>query len=514
MNENNNIQKDVINFWKPIYYEFHDLVKKERIFSKLPHRVMVKMYYNERTLFHEKVLNSLKSSLIILVLILWKTFPVKIERMYYRWKYPDVSTLENLRNTDFNFLFVLNTHDHIITALPVLENMDKMGEKILVVTFKGVYSKYREDFDKLKNVKVIFFEYELKNLPFKRFFQVIKEIKDKMGILKSYNMDKAVKKALLEDLNYIKFHLKTELLQYYFFEKVFNTFDIKGAVSIVFTTAFEIAKERNIPTFILQHGIGGEDAWPYISAYIFAYDDETKIKLDELLDNTVEVLPLGAPRFEYLAKRGKNLKRRDFNKKISKPVNAKNVTYISVGTKEFENKELFLALRKMWQKLPDDVNLIIKSHPREVYNIKKEIKKTFSKEELRGTVFIKKEIDFYEISANSDVAISAISTGMQESMAMDIPTLQVNFTGEPYSKAYDLSSFGWKEPINDSDIMVNEVLSILSDNKRYEEVIEKQRWLKNRMFKNFGNCGKVIAETIVNICERYKQSKGYDKIGV
>ena len=151
--------------------------------------------------------------------------------------------------------------------------------------------------------------------------------------------------------------------------------------------------------------------------------------------------------------------------------------------------------------MPTVVNLIVKLHPRGKYDTKKEIKKIFSKEELSGTIFIKKEIDFYEILANSNVMITTLSTGMLESIAMDIPVLQVNFTGQPYSKQEDLSSFGWGDPINDSEIMINEVLSILSDKRRCEEVIEKQRWLKNRMFKNFGECGKVIAETIVDTCE-------------
>ena len=510
MTENSNASKDVIRFWKHIYYEFHDLVKKEGIFSKLPLRVMVKMYYNERIRFHERLLNSLKNILAIPALMLWKIFPVKIERVYYRWKYPGVSTLENLRNIDFNFLFILNTKDHIITALPVLENLDKMDKGILVVTLKRVYYKFIEDFNKLENAKIVFFEYELKNLPFKRFIQLGKETKDKMKILKSCDMDKAVKEALLEDLNYIKFHIKTELIQYHFFKNIFENFNLKGVVSIVFTTAFEIAKEKNIPTFILQHGIGGTDAWPNISDYIFAYDDETKAILDELLDNTVAVLPLGAPRFEYLAEVAKKLKRNNFNTRLGKPVDARNVTYISVGTKGFENKDLFLALKELRQKLPDDVNLIIKLHPREnlkISNAKKEIKEIFSTRELKETVFIRKEIDFYEILANSDIVISTVSTGMLESIAMDIPSLQINFTGRPYPPNLNLSSFGWKEPISDSEIMINEVLAMLNDEKRRKEVIEKQRWLRDRVLKNFGRCGEVIAETIVNICEKDKGDK-------
>jgi CDP-glycerol glycerophosphotransferase (TagB/SpsB family) len=505
MNENTNTIKDVISFWKTIYYEFHDLVKKERIFSKLPLKVMVKLYYNRHTPLHEKVTNPLKSFLIIPALMLWKTFPVKIEQMYYSWKYPKVDTLENLRNNDFEFLFILNTRDHIITALPVLESMNKVGEKILVVTFKGVYSKYREDFDRLNNAKIVFFEYELKNLPLRKYRHISKEVKDKMDILKSYSMDKTAKSVLLENLNYVKFHIRTELVQYHFFTNIFEYFDLKGVVSIVFTTAFEAAKERDVPTFILQHGIGGTDAWPYISDYFFAYDEKTKTNLEELLDDTVEILPVGAPRFEYLAKMGKNLKRRDFNNKIRKLVSTKNVTYISVGTEGFENKELFLVLKKLRQKLPTDVNLIIKLHPRGRYNTKKEIKKIFSKEELSGTIFIKKEMDFYEILTNSNVVITTLSTGMLESIAMDIPVLQLNFAGHLYPEAYDLSSFGWKEPIDDPDTMIKETLSILGDKKRYEEVIEKQRWLKNRMFTNFGNCGEIVAETIVDICNKNKR---------
>jgi hypothetical protein len=496
---------DAISFWKPIYYEFHDLLKKESIFSKLPHRVMVKMYHNRQTRLHEKVANSLKGSLIIPALALWKMFPVKIERAYYRWKYPRASTLENLRNNDFSFLFVLNTRDHIITALPVLESMDRRGEKILVVTFKGVYSKYKEDFDRFENAEIVFFEYELKNLPLRRYPHILKEAKDKLEILKSYNMDKTVKAALLEDINYIKFHVKTELIQYYFFKRVFGYFDLKGVVSIVFTTAFEIEKEKNVATFILQHGIGGGDAWPYISDYFFAYDDVTKINLEELLDDTVEVLPLGAPRFEYLAKMGKNLKSKDFTTKIGKSGYKKIVTYIAGGA---ENDLTFQALKGLRKALPEYVNLIIKLHPRtplNVLNIKTEMEKILTLKELKHTTFIRGEIDFYEILANSDVVITLASTGMLESIAADIPTIQVNLAKVPLPSVYDLSSFGWKKPITDPDVMVNETLSILNDKKRHDEVIEKQRWLKNRLFTNFGNCGKVIAETIVDICNKNKR---------
>jgi len=502
MKKNTN-NSDVISFWKPIYYEFRDLVRKERIFSKLPHRVMVKLYYNRQTRLHERLLNYLKNSLVIPALMLWKIFPVKIEQIYYSWKYPMVSTLENLKNNDFEFLFVLNTRDHIITALPVLESIDKIGEKILVVTFKEVYSKYREDFNRLNNAKIVFFEYELKNLPLKEYWHISKEVNDKIRILKTYDLDKTVKNALLEDLNYVEFHIKTELVQYNFFKNIFEYSDLKSVVSIVFTTAFEIAKKRNIPSFILQHGIGGTDAWPYISDYLFAYDDVTKIKLDELLDGTVEVLPLGAPRFEYLKSRIEPQKKKNtkFHKKI--------VTFISQGA-AYDTQTTFHALKKLRSELPDDVGLTIKLHPRENLNesnTKRQIERIFTREDLRNTRFIRNEVDFYEVMANSNIMITATSTGMQEAIACDLPVLQINFTGNPYPKAYDLSSFGWRTPIDDPNIMVNETLSILSDSKKYEEVIKKQRWLKNRMLKNFGNCGKVIAETIVDICKRERKGE-------
>ncbi len=198
-----------------------------------------------------------------------------------------------------------------------------------------------------------------------------------------------------------------------------------------------------------------------------------------------------------------------FNKKSGCSEDIRNVTYIVGG---FLNQSTFPALKKLRSALPEPVNLIIKLHPRVSFNVKKEIKNIFSKEELKRTKFIKKEIDFYEILANSDVVITTVSTGISESIAMDIPTLQVNFTGKPYPLHYDLASFGWKGPINDPEILIREVLSILSDKRKYNEVIEKQKWLKTRMLKNFGTCGNVIAETIVNLCD--KRDEGYSTIGL
>jgi CDP-glycerol glycerophosphotransferase (TagB/SpsB family) len=123
-------------------------------------------------------------------------------------------------------------------------------------------------------------------------------------------------------------------------------------------------------------------------------------------------------------------------------------------------------------------------------------------------MLIRGEADFYEILANSDVVIAATSTGMQEAIACDIPVIQVNFTGDPYLKAYDLSAFGWRKAVDDPIVMVNKVLSLLSSKKNCKEVIEKQKWLKNRMLKNFGNCGEVIAETIADIGKQERNGEG------
>ena len=499
MNQKTDRLENEFGTWKEFfYYGLYDLIKKDAIFSKLPHLLGDRRKQNHL----DSQLDSLKNVFTIPSLFFWKIFLINLERKYYKIKYPSAFTLQDIKNENFDYLFVLNTRDHIITALPVLESLDDKVNS-LVVTFKGVYTRYKDDFDNLKNAKIIFFEYELKNLPLTKYLRIIEESRNKFRLLESQNLDSDLKRLIEIERIFIKFHLKTELIQYYFFENVFNTFDLKGAVSIVFTTAFELCKARGIPTFVLQHGMGGKGhEQPFACDYMFTYDENSKKDLDKWLDNTVEVLSVGFPRFEYLKSfASSKMDVSNFNKKIGSKEYKRNVTYISVGIKGFENKGLFLALKKLRQKLPNDVNIILKLHPREEYNIKTEIKKTFSKEELKGTIFIKKEIDFYEILANSDVIITTLSTGMLESIAMDIPVIQVNFTGEPYPKVYALSSFGWKEPINDPDVLINEILSILNDKRRYEEVIEKQRWLKNRMFKNFGTCGEVIAETIIKVCE-------------
>ncbi|TKY92133.1 MAG: hypothetical protein C5S46_02250 [Candidatus Methanomarinus sp.] len=267
-----------------------------------------------------------------------------------------------------------------------------------------------------------------------------------------------------------------------------------------------MCKERGIPTFVLQHGVGGKGhGHPYVSDYWFTFDDVSKESIDDWLDHTVIVLPLGSPRFEYLKNHlGSKKDITRFNKKIGKSGYEKIVTYIGGG---LENQVTFQALKDLRKALPEYVNLIIKLHPRvplNVLNIKMEMKKILTQKELEQITFIRGEIDFYKILANSDVVITIASTGMLESIAADIPTIQVNFTSQRYSEVYDLSSYGWKEPINDPAIMVDEVLSIINDKKRYYEVIEKQKLLKNRMFINFGSCGKIIAETIVNICNKSK----------
>jgi len=493
--------------WKePLYYGLHTLIKKDALFSKLPYLLGYRRIINRL----DSQSNHLKNVFIIPTLFFCRSFLIGFERKFYKTKYPNVCTLQNILTESVDYLFVLNTQDHTITALPVLESMENKA-KCLVVTFKSVYTKYKHDFDNLKSTKIIFFDYELKNLSLTKYGGILKESRDKFRLLESQNLDSDLKRLIEIDKNFIKFHLKTELVQYYFFEKVFNAFDIKGAVSIVFTTAFELCKERGIPTFVLQHGIGGKGhGHPYVSDYWFTLDDVSKDSLDEWLDHTVNVLALGSPRYEYLKSYVEQQKKQSskFHKKIGKLDYKKTVTYISQGV--HDTQTTLQALKKLRTALSEDVNFIIKLHPREKLNksnVKKQMERILTREELRNTMFIRTEVDFYEILTNSDVVITTHSTGMQESIAMDIPVIQVNFTEVQYSKQADLSSFGWKEPIDDPDVMINEVLSILSDDTKYKQVIEKQKWLKNRMFKNFGNCGRVIADMIINICEIKIKSK-------
>jgi len=489
--------------WKEsLYYGLYDLISGDAIFSKLPYLLGGRRKISP----FDSQLNFLKCAFILPALFFWRLFLIRLEAEYYKVKYPDVYTLRDVENEDFDYLFVLNTTDHTITALPVLESLDDKA-KSLVVTFKGVYARYQDDFDALKSTKIVFFEYELKTMPLVKYLTIGKESKGKFGLLESHSVEDDVKRLLDIDKNFIKFHLKTELIQYYFFENVFNTFDLKGVVSIVFTTAFELCKERGIPTFVLQHGIGGKGhGHPYVSDYWFTPDDISKESIDDWLDHTVEVITSGSPRFEYLKDHlslAKDITR--FNKKIGKSGYEKIVTYVGGGA---ENQVAFQALKSLIKALPEYANLIIKLHPRtplNVLNIKMEMEKILTQKELKHTTFIRGEIDFYEVLANSDIIITRASTGMLESIAADIPTIQVNFVGVPLPYVYDLSSFGWKEPITDPTIMVNEVVSILNDSKRYDEVIEKQRWLKNRMFTNFGNCGETVSETIVDICNKNKQ---------
>lgn len=481
--------------WKEFfYYGLHTLIKKDAIFSKLPY-----LLGDRRKINHfDSQLNFMRGALILPILFFWKLLLIQFERKYYKIKYPHVFTLQDIETESFDYLFILNTKDHTIAALPVLENMETKA-KCLIITFKSVYIRYKYDFDNLKNTKIVFFDYELKNLALEKYWNISKESSGKFKLLSLQNLDNDLERLIKIDKNFIKFHLKTELIQYYLFDKIFNAFDIKGAVSIVFSTAFELCKERKIPTFILQHGIGGKwHGHPYVSDYWFTFDDISKDSLDEWLDYTVNVLALGSPRFEYFKNAiasQRNVTK--FNIKIGKSGYKKIVTYIAVGA---ENDLMFQALKDLRNTLPEYVNLIIKSHPRvslNALNLKKELQKIFTQKELQQTTFIRNEQDFYEILSNSDVVITISSTGMLESIAADIPTLQINFTEHSLPKQYKLSTFGWKEPIKDPIIMINETISILNNKDKCKKVIEKQRWLKNRMFKNFDNCGKVIAETII-----------------
>ena len=500
-----NIIKDLLDkietkfpIWNDYCNEFRNLIESDQTFSKLPAIVIKRLRFGDYTYLNQSLIFFKKCALIP-VLLFWKLFLIKFELLYQEKKYQNVCTLKSIEKEPFEYLFVLNTKDHLIAALPVLQHLNN-ARKILIVMFREMYSKHKDDFDLLDNAKILFFDYELKNLPIQRYIEIANESRNKYGFIKSYAIDKHLKEFIKIDSNFITLHIQEELVQYYFFERIFSTFDIKGVISMIFTTAFEIAKKNSIPTFVLQHGIGGADFedHPYMCDYKIVYDDITKKYMDEWLDNTVDVIALGSPRFEYL-KEHISLKKdiAGFNKQIGKSGYEKIVTYIGTNA---ENQLSFQALKDLRKQLPESVNLIIKSHPRvplHILNLKEEMKKSLTQNEFKHTTFIRDEIDFYDILAHSDIVISAASTGVLEAIAVDIPTFQVNFTGDNYLGVHDLASYGWKEPINDPDILVKEVLSIVIDKRQYKTVIEKQKWLKYKMFKNFGLCGKVIAETIM-----------------
>ncbi|HHE40224.1 MAG TPA: hypothetical protein ENL10_01835, partial [Candidatus Cloacimonetes bacterium] len=167
--------------WKEsLYYGLYDLISGDAIFSKLPYLLGGRRKISP----FDSQLNFLKGVFILPALFFWRLFLARLEAEYYKVKYPEVYTLRDVKNEDFDYLFVLNTTDHIITALPVLESMDDKARS-LVVTFKGVYARYKDDFDALKNTKIIFFEYELKNLSLVKYLTIIKESKGKFGLLES-----------------------------------------------------------------------------------------------------------------------------------------------------------------------------------------------------------------------------------------------------------------------------------------------------------------------------------------
>lgn len=135
--------------WKDsLYYGLYDLISRDAVFSKLPY--LLENRKKISTL--ESRLDFLKGAFILPALFFWGVFLIRLERDYYKVKYPNVCTLRDVKNEDFDYLFVLNTKDHTITALPVVESMDDKA-KSLVVTFKGVYARYKDDFDALKNTK-------------------------------------------------------------------------------------------------------------------------------------------------------------------------------------------------------------------------------------------------------------------------------------------------------------------------------------------------------------------------
>jgi len=499
----NKVGKELGRWKEFFYYELEDLIKKDKIFFKLPRELKNR----ESVGLFDVFFDIFKNMFLFIFLVLGKIIINRVIKKRYINGNTIITTIEGLKTESFDYLFVINTKDHIISVIPLLECLDK-HRKVLIVTFIDNYLRYKQDFDNFKNCRILFFEYELFNFSLKKYINIFNESNEKFKSLMTFpvkNMD--LRRLLIIDKYFIKFYLKIELIQYYFFKKIFELFNFRGVIGIVFTTAFIVAKEKKIPTFILQHGIGGRDhEQPYACDYFFAIDDVSKEDLERWLDYTVVVLATGSPRFDYLNKIAPSIR----NKKvISKKLGVLNdmriITYVSQGHPSLETDKMLYALKKLIGKLPNDTILIVKLHPREnrrIFDFRKHLKSILDRDEVSRVKFIKNEVDIYELIANSELILSNTSTSMIEAIAMNVPVIQINFTGEKYLPQYDLSTFGWRPPICNADELVAEVLKILNDSDYKENFIKEQEKLRNRAIKNFGKCGEVISDIILRICEK------------
>ena len=469
--------------WLNFYKKFNKIIKKNPELTKIP----LLLFGVSRRSYNGYLFDILADKFLLHYL------RVKRLSTIFSRPIPNGITLEKM-NENYEYVFVIFDKLAQDMLFPIIEKMMLTEKKILVITsgkeHHGMDERYRE------KLEFFIIDKEVIKLPksiLKRIFMRCGKQHDEMA--KNVE-DDTLKEFLKVNSAFLGLQIKLANLQYYLFSEIFSKTMPKVIISLNPTVAFEVAKGLGIKTIMFQHGLVGDRipvVWPYVSDYIIIWGEIWRENFLKNTDGTVEIKSLGNPRFDSLVKTsGRSVENKTQKKK--------NVVYISAGGDYNEYTRVFFgAIEKIFGKLDDKINLIIKLHPREDIDSKKIFKKCINKEIFNKLIFIKEEpID--EVILESEVVILFSSTVILEAIALQKPVLRINFTGYPVLDYDDFSKFGLDDAIFNPQELLDNMEKCLNDDDNYRKImIKKQNNFLNKYISNLGISADAVTKFITEI---------------
>lgn len=504
--------------WRRFYEKFLPAIKEDYVLTRLPNllwnRFNTKITKWDR--FKETVFDIFTPLALVILRMLIYPLQRYIFNLKYMNRYNNINTIDNLIKNGIrvDYIAILTYVDACPTILPIIKSLDRLGKKIAIITTKEVYNIIEKDVTDLKNSVFIFLIEEAKMLNLTEYILACKRAKSQYNLLISKIKDKNLLHLFKYEKRFLHLSLKIQNIQNKVFEKIISYLKPKAIISMNFTAAFYSARKYNITRIMMQHGLQWDNVpsvWPDCADIFISWGKMWKENFRKNMGDTVKIVPLGNPRFDYInkIKNNKNILRSNIYNKLKLNKNKKNVIYIHCGGDYYEKEESFLiALSRLVEELGNEINLILKQHPREdpkIYDVKKEARRLWKKEIYNKVIFIKNEINLIELLCACDVAISAHSTGLLEAMILEVPIIQVNFSDKP--ALFDYSMFGDILFERDISSFIDTVNRLIHDESFRREVITKQNELLDKIVANIGCATDKIVKYIISLTYKKLQNK-------
>ena len=408
----------------------------------------------------------------------------------------------DVRENSFNCIF------------PVLKKIDELGKNTILFTKFDIYLKKKNEINSLKNNSVIFLGnliYDLNSYEILKCFSNAHRLFDEL-LRETKNND--IIKFFKKHKNEIILGLEEILVFSDAVSKIINNikceycFSLGGCFPII-----AACKKYGIKTIMIQHGIYSDleeitdekevpppESSPRAADEILVWGEHAKKQISSFYnyDSDNKVIILGNPRFDSIIDRFVDKQR---NKKFYEDLNInprkKTVVFFSntyaIGQGEPEGRyiEPIYALDKLYDKLKNKINLVIKLHP-------KETKKYYDKhmKNLQNIKIIKSEFSLYEILQHTDISTSTESTVLLESMIFKIPTVQLSLT--KHGVRGDYYKYGATILFKKSDDFVSNIEKMISDKYDLSELKTNQRKYLDMNLVNLGSATNKIVEHLLN----------------